>query len=187
MKFISSILVVSFIVCILWYSNANQHPNLGAKSSPVVLGAQIKTSQCQASGPLPDPGCTPGAIFPNVTKDQVCVSGYSGSVRNVPISTKKQVYDEYGITHHVSGEYEVDHFISLELGGSNDIANLWPEPANPTPGFHQKDLVENYLHEQVCSGMITLQEAQQKISHDWVSVYSSVQNIGSYTHKVKRQ
>lgn len=29
---------------------------------------------------------------------------------------------------------EIDHIVSLELGGSNDIANLYPERASPAPG-----------------------------------------------------
>jgi len=36
-------------------------------------GVRTKTSGCQVQGPLPDPACTPGDIFPNVTKDQICV------------------------------------------------------------------------------------------------------------------
>jgi 5-methylcytosine-specific restriction endonuclease McrA len=48
-------------------------------------------------------------------------------VRNVPAEMKRQVYHEYGITSHGSGEYEIDHLIPLELGGSNSIKNLWPE------------------------------------------------------------
>ena len=106
-----------------------------------------------------------------MTKDQICVSGYSKSVRNVPESEKNQVYLEYGITSRQTGEYEVDHLISLELGGSNDISNLWPEAAQPTPGFHEKDKVENYLHAQVCSGKITLQEAQLRIANNWEEFY----------------
>ena len=47
---------------------------------------------------------------------------------------------------------------------SNDIANLWPEAASPTPGFHQKDEVENYLHDQVCSGAMSLKDAQTEIA-----------------------
>ena len=69
-------------------------------------------------------------------------------------------------------KYEVDHLISLELGGSNEIANLWPEAASPTPGFHQKDQVENYLHDQVCSGAISLREAQNEIATNWLAVYN---------------
>jgi hypothetical protein len=135
-------------------------------------GVQTKTSGCRANGKLPDLACTPGAIIASATKAQICVSGYSGSVRNVPTSEKNQVYQEYGIYSHTTGQYEVDHDISLELGGSNDIANLWPEPASPKPGFHEKDKVENYLHSQVCSGAMTLKEAQIEITTNWLAVYN---------------
>ena len=95
-----------------------------------------------------------GAIFADATVEQICTPGYSASVRNVPISEKDQVYANYNIISHFSGQYEIDHLISLQLGGSNDIANLWPEIADPRPGFHEKDTVENYLHSQVCDGNI---------------------------------
>ncbi len=137
-------------------------------------GVQTKTSGCTVRGPLQDTACTPGAIFPNVTKDDVCQPGYARSVRNVPTSEKNQVYAEYGITHHSTGQYEVDHLVSLELGGSNDIAKLWPEAASPKPGFHEKDKVENYLHAQVCSGAMSLKEAQIKIATNWLDVYNQM-------------
>ena len=137
-------------------------------------GVQTKTSGCMARGPLQDPDCTPGAIITTATKDQICQPGYSRSVRNVPTSEKNQVYAEYGITHHSTGEYEVDHLISLELGGSNDIANLWPEAASPKPGFHEKDKVENYLHDQMCSGAVSLQQAQIEIATNWLTVYNQM-------------
>jgi hypothetical protein len=137
-------------------------------------GHQTKTSGCQVNGPFPDTACTPGDVFPNVTKADICKSGYAGSVRNVTDSTKNKVYASYGIASHSPGEYEVDHLVSLELGGSNDISNLFPEAASPKPGFHEKDKVENYLHDQVCSGAIPLADAQVQIATDWLSVYKSL-------------
>lgn len=147
----------------------------GTSSGEHQFGVQTKTSDCQAQGPLPDPDCSPGAIFANATKEQICQSGYASSVRNVPTSEKNQVYAEYGITSHQPGEYEVDHLVSLELGGSNEIANLWPEAAEPTPGFHEKDKVENYLHDQVCEGKIALHDAQVQIATNWLAVYQQMQ------------
>lgn len=138
------------------------------------FGVQTKTSGCQAHNGLPDSACTPGAIFPDATTDKICQSGYASSVRNVPTSVKDQVYAEYGIASHYAGEYEVDHLVSLELGGSNDIANLWPELASPTPGFHQKDKVENYVHDQVCSGKIALHDAQVEIATNWLQLYQQM-------------
>lgn len=138
------------------------------------IGQRTKTSDCAAANALPDAACTPGAIFADVTKDQVCVPGYSKSVRDVTESVKNQAYAEYGIASHGPGEYEVDHLISLELGGSNDIANLWPELAEPRPGFHEKDKVENYLHAQVCSGAMSMADAQYIIATDWLSAYNQM-------------
>ena len=138
------------------------------------IGTQTKTSGCRASGGMPDSACTPGTVFPDVTEDDVCVSGYASSVRDVPESIKDQVYEAYDVTSHVTGEYEVDHLISLELGGSNDIANLWPEAAEPRPGFHEKDKVENYLRDEVCNGAMSLAEAQRLIATDWVGVYNQL-------------
>lgn len=146
----------------------------GGTTAAHQFGVQTKTSGCQAHDALPDSDCTPGAIIASATKDQICQSGYASSVRNVPTSEKDQAYAEYGITSHYSGEYEVDHLVSLELGGSNDIANLWPEAASPKPGFHEKDKVENYLHDQVCSGAISLQQAQIEIATNWLQVYQQM-------------
>lgn len=147
----------------------------GQAALPRQIGQRTKTSGCVSSNALPDAACTPGAIFPDVTAAKICVSGYTKNVRDVSTSVKDQVYAEYGIASHSPGEYEVDHLISLELGGSNDIANLWPEPADPRPGFHEKDKVENYLHDQVCSGAMSLSDAQAGIANNWRKYYSQAQ------------
>ena len=122
-----------------------------------------------------DSKMTPGAVYSNVNKDDICVKGYSHQVRNVTSSTKKQVYLEYGMTYpQPPGDFEVDHLVPLELGGSNDIRNLWPEPANPEPGFHQKDRVETDVHNKVCSGAMSLQQAQDKIATDWYALFKQI-------------
>ena len=151
-------------------TDSNNPPPNGAPD----WGQRTKTSGCEAVGVNPDPACTPGDILPQATKAKICVSGYTQTVRNVPDSVKQAVYAEYGIQTRTSGQYEVDHFVSLELGGSNDISNLWPEPASPAPGFHEKDKVENYLHDQVCSGAMTLKDAQIKIATNWLDVYNTM-------------
>lgn len=106
-------------------------------------------------------------MFANVTATQVCTPGYARSVRNVPESEKSKVYQEYGIISHTPGEYEVDHLISLELGGSNDIKNLWTEVYAGPYNAHDKDKIENYLHAEVCSGKMTLHDAQTAIATNW--------------------
>lgn len=144
-----------------------------AAPTPAAIGKRTKTSGCVARGSLPDPACTPGEVLTTDAKT-VCASGYAGATRDVSSSTKAKAYSEYGIASHTTGEYEVDHLVSLELGGSNGIANLWPEAANANPGYHQKDQVENYLHAAVCSGAMTLPQAQAEIANNWVAVYDSM-------------
>lgn len=120
---------------------------------------------------LPDSSITPGATLPVTAKD-ICVSGYAGKVRNVPQSVKEQAYKEYGITHREKGEYEVDHLISLELGGSNSIKNLWPESFQTKPwNAHVKDKLENAFHDDVCSGKIDIADAQRQIAANWIEAY----------------
>lgn len=153
----------------------NPAPSLGpATPAGQVLAARTKTAGCNVNGALPDQACTPGAVIASATKAQICTPGYAKQVRNVSRAEKQQVYDEYGITRHQPGQYEVDHLVSLELGGSNDISNLWPEAANPTPGFHQKDMVENYLHDQVCRGAVPLAQAQAQIAGNWLAIFQTV-------------
>jgi len=88
------------------------------------------------------------------------------------LAERRAVYAEYSI-EDVPGADEVDHFIPLELGGGNALANLWPEPYS-APGAHQKDRVENYLHDQVCTGSMDLTDAQIAIATDWYVVYLSL-------------
>ena len=132
----------------------------------------ISASAQNASPPIvPDPAKTPGDTLA-VTKADICVPGYSKKVRNVPESVKKQAYAEYGITSHQPKEYEVDHLISLELGGSNSLKNLWPQSYVTSPyNAHKKDVLENKLHKLVCDGAIDLKTAQREIATDWIGAY----------------
>lgn len=131
------------------------------------IPTRIKTVGCVSVNGMPDPACTPGDVFASTTISEICVKGYSSRVRDVSTATKQEVYRRYGIMHHATGEYEVDHLIPLELGGSNDIANLFPQSANPKPGFHEKDQVENYLRDQACNGSMKLSQVQAAIANDW--------------------
>ena len=126
----------------------------------------------QVTIPLrPKKTLTPGARFP-VTKADVCVAGYSKKVRNVTQARKDSAFAEYGILHHVKGQYEVDHLISLELGGSNSLRNLWPQSYETKPwNAFVKDKLENALHREVCAGELSLAAAQREIATNWIAAY----------------
>jgi hypothetical protein len=118
---------------------------------------------------LPDPNLTRGEVL-TMTRSVVCVPGYASTVRNVPDSEKEAVYARYGIPH-LPYAHEVDHLISLELGGSNAITNLWPEPYQGRWGARTKDTLENRLHDLVCAGHLSLVRAQRLEATNWVAAY----------------
>ena len=141
----------------------------------VLLAPRTRTSGCKVS-PDPDPRCSPGALYSKRTKAVLCSSGFrTSSVRNVPQSEKFAVEREYGIPAGLHGAtLEIDHIVSLEIGGSNDIANLFPEKAKPSPGYPVKDKLENRLHAMVCANQMTLRAAQQQIAANWQALYKKV-------------
>lgn len=112
---------------------------------------------------LPNHSKTPGAV---VTTDaaKVCMPGYAHRVRHVPYAERDRVYLAYGIPRGHRKGYVIDHLISLELGGSNEERNLWPQPRAEAKA---KDRIEGELHAAVCSEHLPLRDAQARIAHDW--------------------
>ncbi|HEU0081143.1 MAG TPA: HNH endonuclease signature motif containing protein [Candidatus Paceibacterota bacterium] len=144
-------------------------------SGTPALGKPSKATGCAVNGPLPDPLCSPGAIFARTPLETICQPGYTKKVRSVSTSLKKKIYAAYGIPYpQKTGTYELDHIVPLELGGSNEAANLYPEARDPSPGFREKDVVENYLHQEACAGRVALSDAQRAIAADWARIYAAM-------------
>ena len=118
---------------------------------------------------LPNPEMTPGVFTVDTTLDKICQKGYTATVRHVTDKQKDEVFKEYNLER--SGNYEVDHLISLELGGSNDTKNLWPQSYNGVWGARLKDALENRLHDLICMNKLSLREAQYAISTNWIEAY----------------
>jgi hypothetical protein len=115
---------------------------------------------------LPDPALTPGVLNPEVTQatigQTICVEGWTSRIRppsSYTSEVKRTQMDELGRTGSMS-DYQLDHFISLGLGGHpTDPRNLWPQPY---PRAAEVDRIEVELHDDVCSGELTLAEAQRR-------------------------
>ena len=108
---------------------------------------------------------TPGMLNSDVTQATIgrtiCLHGWTQTIRP-PSSYTSQIKTEqmaaYGLTGSPS-EYQEDHLVSLELGGHpTDPRNLWPEPY---PRAAEVDQIENDLNDKVCSGKLSLAEAQR--------------------------
>jgi hypothetical protein len=119
-----------------------------------------------ASAILADPIRTPGVLNPDVSqaniRSTICRHGWTATIRPPTEYTnglKRRQMRLYRETGSMS-DYQEDHLISLELGGDpTDPRNLWPEPY---PRASEVDRIENDLNAQVCSGQLTLAQAQQR-------------------------
>jgi hypothetical protein len=82
----------------------------------------------------------------------------------------------YGEPASLRPTVELDHLIPLELGGANDVSNLWPEVSDePGQGFrNSKDKVENDLKSAVCAHRIAIADAQNAIATNWTTAESKL-------------
>ena len=145
---------------------------LVAAAVAVALGAlvlQIERRSSPGGGVvLADPVRTPGVLNPEVTQATIlatiCRHGWTATVRppveytNALKRDQMRAYGEIG----PPSAYQEDHLISLELGGDpTDPRNLWPEPY---PRAAAVDQIENQLNGEVCSGSLSLHDAQEQES-----------------------
>jgi hypothetical protein len=152
-------------------------------ATPIVwvatTSATPTSALCHSVGGRPDSRCTPGAVA-ETSVDVVChrstrtvrpPSSYTSRLKRIQLQ-------QYDFTDQNPSNYEEDHLISLELGGDpTSSVNLWPEPYHTNDaidlGAYTKDRFENYLHRQVCRGLIPLAEAQKEIAADWVRYWEA--------------
>jgi hypothetical protein len=136
----------------------------------VLLALAIVTPRNSSSkGPYAaDIARTPGVLNPDVTQAKIdttiCRHGWTKTIRPPTSYTnelKQKQMREYGVGGALS-DYQEDHLISLELGGHpTDARNLWPEPY---PRASEVDSIENELNAKVCSGQLSLEQAQLRES-----------------------
>lgn len=144
--------------CFGWYGGAGDYeePAFGEKSYLVAY---------------PNLSLTPGDVITSATREVVCKSGYSKRMRrDLSKNEKAEVYARYGLPYD-SKHYQIDHFIPLSLGGSNEPENLWPQPIVNNAGFIEKQQAADYLHTEVCAGRMKIRTAQDKMRADWHAVY----------------
>jgi hypothetical protein len=143
-----------------------------------MLHGQARTDDSQTqfaasdAGPLlPESRLTPGATRP-ISTSQACTPGPSDQMATIPLAVRQAVFHEYGMDGSPARAYEVDHLITPELGGTDDIRNLWPEPYATTEwNAKVKDELEDRLRQLVCEGKLDLPTAQRDIASNWIAAY----------------
>lgn len=136
----------------------------------------IRLILAAAVAAAPVPGATNPAVTQANIQQTVCIPNWTTTVRPSASYTDKLKLAEMaqlGLTGDPHA-FEEDHLISLEIGGNpTSPDNLWPQPWAGPRNAHLKDRLENRLHKLVCSGQITLDQAQHEIASDWVASYEA--------------
>jgi hypothetical protein len=137
-----------------------------------VLGFVIAfQTSVSAEGPKPKARLTPGETRP-ITTAEVCRSSNADVIsHDIPADMQQRVFAAYGIKSPRPDQFEVDYLITPDLGGTNSIRNLWPQPYSVRWNAQVKDKLEQRLHQLVCSGKLDLAIAQHDIAVDWIGAY----------------
>lgn len=135
------------------------------------IAAPTKFESCIITNNNPDYACTPGGVFADVLRGDLCKRGYASSVKAISAKTKDAVFSAYTIAEFDRKQYTLDRFAPINLGGTNDVQNIWPQP---TKDVSSKNKVESFLFEEMCSGRITVSESQELASTNWQKVYALI-------------
>ena len=169
---ISTLMFVSSMVSA--YSDLTSRASLDADSAVGALAAGFPAT--------PKPSWTTGSLC---TRNSPDFSEYrypeqiEYCARNVSRETKRAIYERYGVPSGCRGEYTIDHFIPLSIGGTNHPNNLWPE--------HQsvkalRPNLETQLYRELAAGQITQQQAVARIRRAKLNPPVERLDIGSICH-----
>lgn len=130
---------------------------------------------------IPDLTKTPGAVRAGLSRAKICTIKWGRDERHVTQAMKQQVFALYGYSGYDDPHCvpkgkrtcEIDHLISRELGGADEVINLWPQAYGTSPwNAVLKDKLENRLHKEICEKKtITLKQARDMIQNDWRIAY----------------
>lgn len=150
---------------------------------PRITGRQRPSCLARGRGQLPDPACTPGSVG-STDANMVCVPRFSVQRRPPTYNTdpvKTAAMLAYRIPIADRKRVELDHLVPLELGGSNDASNLWPQISDLSlvDEYNSKDQVENRVKLAVCRDQVPramcrdrgacLTLAQEAFARDWTA------------------
>lgn len=120
----------------------------------------------------PNPTLTPGVL---ALTDSAAVCQLPAQAAALAPAVQESVFVRYGLPFHDAKRFKVEGRYPRELGGSDSLSNLWPEPALPTPGFHEHEQAVAWLRREVCTGRYPLADAQRVMFKDWAEAYDRVQ------------
>jgi hypothetical protein len=110
------------------------------------------------------PGATDVAVSETTLTTTVCAPAPAYS--RLDAATKKRVFAEYHIKKKQQRKYVIDRLVPLELGGTNDLSNLWPQTRSSAAA---KNATELSVRGDLCAHKVDLATAQQAFASDWTT------------------
>ena len=115
---------------------------------------------------VPNPKLTPGRVA-RTEKEQA----------GVTLKLEQRVFARYRLPWTRRIEFKIDHLIPTELGGADTLDNLWPQSVKARPyGADRKELLTEVLLKKIRDGKLTIAQAQEAISRDWIDAF--VDHVG---------
>ena len=120
-----------------------------------------------------------GAFNPDVRQETIgetiCAPGYTKAVRpstNFTHGVKQILLKRAGRDRAQAFEYELAHIVPVGLGGHpRKLENIELLLRSGEGGVKRKDRLEAKLQCMVCSGQVTLADAQREVLTDWQAAY----------------
>ncbi|SAL14430.1 hypothetical protein AWB74_00374 [Caballeronia arvi] len=113
--------------------------------------------------------------------DTICVPGYVDRVLpsfEIQMRQKERLLKQRSIDASFASEYALDHRMPILLGGSpNSPANLDLRRWEGRSGQRRKERLAVYLKRCVCTGDMTLKDAQTAIAGDWANRYPNLSSM----------
>lgn len=128
----------------------------------LIIGLCVSAACARAQDALvPDRKLTPGRVAER-DKDRA----------GVTLAMEQKVFARYRLPWSRRNEFKIDHLIPVELGGADTIDNLWPQSVRAKPyGADRKELLTEVLLTRIRAGQVTVAQAQEQISQDWIDAF----------------
>lgn len=112
------------------------------------------------------------ALVPNSKRTPGRVAKRDKDRGGVTLKMEQRVFARYHLPWSRRAEFKIDHLIPVELGGADTIDNLWPQSLRAKPyDADRKELLTEMLLARIRAGQMTIVQAQEQISRDWIDAF----------------
>ena len=119
-----------------------------------------------------------GAFNPRVTQETIeqtiCMPGYTKELRpstNITYFVKQRLLKRSGRDRAEAFQYKLDHIVPVSLGGHPSKIENFELQRRGAANRKRKSEIEAKRPCLVCSGEVTLADAQREFSNDWQAAY----------------